>query len=66
MHSPLKLQLSPSSHSTHPFIVAAAFNLSAWFVDRRFTITIAALVFINPWLWMRKIGVLSYIRSPPA
>ncbi len=36
---------------------------SSFYVDRRFIIAIAACVFILPWLFFKKIGVLSYTRS---
>ena len=33
-----------------------------WWMDRRLLISISALLLILPWLWMRRIGVLSYTR----
>jgi sodium-coupled neutral amino acid transporter 7/8 len=31
-----------------------------WWMDRKLLISLAALLFILPWLWMKRIGVLSY------
>lgn len=33
-----------------------------WWVDRRLLISLSALLFVLPWLWMKRIGVLSYTR----
>ena len=33
-----------------------------WFLDRRFMITVVSVVFILPWLFPRRIGILSYTR----
>ena len=33
-----------------------------WWVDRRLLISLSALLLILPWLWMKRIGVLSYSR----
>ena len=33
-----------------------------WFLDRRFMIAVVSVVFILPWLFPRRIGILSYTR----
>ena len=33
-----------------------------WWVNRKLLITVSALLLILPWLWMKRIGVLSYTR----
>ncbi len=36
---------------------------NSFYVDKRFMIAIVSCVFILPWLFFKKIGVLSYTRS---
>ena len=33
-----------------------------WFLDRRFMIAVVSIVFILPWLFPKRIGILSYTR----
>ena len=47
------------------YIVASAHGVAMknhWFLDRRFMIAVVSVVFILPWLFPRRIGILSYTR----